>query len=159
MIRVKRTFLLTVTYASFLALTLFSCAQAGEFKKSEKTAEELRQMTQENLYADWASNRAFAQGVGRIKADTAQARLLARRAALVDAQRNLLLLRKKIYEVPKERAKIEELSGAVPPLRITGERMEEGLYFMDVEASLSNLLGKKFDKKQFQKYVEQLDKE
>ena len=60
------------------------------------TTEDLLQMTEESLYADWQENRAFVRGVGRVVQNTAQGRLLARRAALTDARRGLLSLRQRI---------------------------------------------------------------
>ena len=51
--------------------------------------EDLLQMTEESLYADWQENRAFVRGVGRVVQNTTQNRLLARRVALTDARRGL----------------------------------------------------------------------
>ena len=126
----------------FLALAL-SHAEASDF-----TTEELRKMTESSAYADWQENLAFARGVGRLANDSAQGRLLARRAALLDAQRNLLILRTKILEKPGLIPRTNRVSGSVPPLAITGERVENGLYFVSVEMSLTHLLGKKLTEKQ-----------
>ena len=100
-------------------------------------------MTEESLYADWQGNRAFVQGVGRVVQNTAQGRLLARRAALTDARRGLLLLRRRILADPELRARALWLAGPVPPVRILSERIEGGLYFLEVETALSRLLGKR----------------
>ena len=146
--------------ALLLAVLMPSCvANAAEFQQSDKTTEELRQMTEVSISADWEANLAFASGVGRVTKNTAQAKLLARRAALLDAQRNLLLLRKRVYENPAEKARIARLSGAVPPVTLVSERMEKGLYFVDVKASLSRLLGKNFSRKQLQEAINRLAQE
>ena len=100
-------------------------------------------MTEESLYADWQGNRAFIQGMGRVVQNTAQGRLLARRAALTDARRGLLLLRRRILADPELRARALWLAGPVPPVRILSERIEGGLYFLEVETALSRLLGKR----------------
>ena len=105
--------------------------------------EDLLRMTEESLYADWQGNRAFVQGVGRVVQNTAQGRLLARRAALTDARRGLLLLRHRILADPELRGRALWLAGPVPPVRILSERIEGGLYFLEVETALSRLLGKR----------------
>lgn len=107
------------------------------------TTEDLLQMTEESLYADWQENRAFVRGVGRVVQNTAQGRLLARRAALTDARRGLLSLRQRILADPELRGRALWLAGPVPPVRILTERIEGGLYFIEVETALSRLLGKR----------------
>lgn len=106
------------------------------------TTEELLRMTEESLYADWQENRAFVRGVGRIVQSTAQGRLLARRAALTDARRGLLLLRQRILADSALRERAFWLAGRVPPVQILSEKIEGGLYFIEVEAGLSRLLGR-----------------
>ena len=107
------------------------------------TTEDLLRMTEESLYADWQENRAFVRGVGRVVQSTAQGRLLARRAALTDARRGLLSLRQHILADPELRGRALWLAGPVPPVRILTERIEGGLYFIEVETALSRLLGKR----------------
>ena len=107
------------------------------------TTEDLLQMTEESLYADWQENRAFVRGVGRVVQNTAQGRLLARRAALTDARRGLLSLRQRILADSELRGRALWLAGPVPPVRILTERIEGGLYFIEVETALSRLLGKR----------------
>lgn len=129
-------------------LSLCLCASGLAAPLAEpvpKTTEDLLRMTEESLYADWQGNRALVQGVGRIVQDTAQGRLLARRAALTDARRGLLLLRRSILEDPALRERTLWLSGPVPPVRILSERIVGGLYFIEVEAALSRLLSKQGD--------------
>ena len=105
--------------------------------------EDLLRMTEESLYADWQENRAFVRGVGRVGQNTAQGRLLARRAALTDARRGLLLLRQRILADPDLRGRALWLAGPVPPVRVLSERIEGGLYFIEVETALSRLLAKR----------------
>ena len=63
-------------------------------------------------------------------------------AALTDARRGLLLLRGHILEDPALRERTLWLSGPVPPVRILSERIEGGLYFIEVETALSRLLNR-----------------
>ncbi|RRD64439.1 hypothetical protein [Fretibacterium sp. OH1220_COT-178] len=103
---------------------------------------DLFEMTEESLQADWQENRAVVCGVGRIVHNTGQGRLLARRAALTDARRGLLLLRRRILDDPALRERALWLAGHVPPVRVLSERIEGGLYFIEVETALSRLLGR-----------------
>ena len=128
--------------AVVLALCLAGRAAAQLAEPVQASTEDLLQMTEESLYADWEENRAFVRGVGRVVQDTAQGRLLARRAALTDARRGLLLLRGHILEDPALRERTLWLSGPVPPVRILSERIEDGLYFIEVETALSRLLNR-----------------
>lgn len=128
--------------AAVLALCLAGRATAQLAEPVQASTEELLQMTEESLYADWEENRAFVRGVGRVVQNTAQGRLLARRAALTDARRGLLLLRGHILDDPALREQTLWLSGPVPPVRILSERIEGGLYFIEVETALSRLLNK-----------------
>ena len=128
--------------AAVLALCLAGRATAQLAEPVQASTEDLLQMTEESLYADWEENRAFVRGVGRVVQDTAQGRLLARRAALTDARRGLLLLRGHILEDPALRERTLWLSGPVLPVRILSERIEDGLYFIEVETALSRLLNR-----------------
>ena len=128
--------------AVVLALCLAGRAAAQLAEPVQASTEDLLQMTEESLYADWEENRAFVRGVGRVVQNTAQGRLLARRAALTDARRGLLLLRGHILDDPALRERTLWLSGPVPPVRILSERIEGGLYFIEVETALSRLLNK-----------------
>ena len=119
--------------AAVLALCLAGRATAQLAEPVQASTEDLLQMTEESLYADWEENRAFVRGVGRVVQDTAQGRLLARR---------LLLLRGHILEDPALRERTLWLSGPVPPVRILSERIEDGLYFIEVETALSRLLNR-----------------
>ena len=128
--------------AAVLALCLAGRATAQLAEPAQASTEDLLQMTEEGLYADWEENRAFVRGVGRVVQNTAQGRLLARRAALTDARRGLLVLRGHILEDPALRERTLWLSGPVPPVRILSERIEGGLYFIEVETALSRLLNR-----------------
>lgn len=142
--RMLRAFFIEGIFASVLCFCL--CAPGLATPLAEPvpaTTEDLLRMTEESLYADWQENRAFVQGVGRIAQSTAQGRLLARRAALTDARRGLLSLRQHILADPELRGRALWLAGPVPPVRILTERIEGGLYFIEVETALSRLLGKR----------------
>lgn len=109
------------------------------FSTEAYTTQDLLRMTQESLYADWQENVAHVRGVGRIEREGVQGVLLARRAALADAGRGLLLLRQQLLSSGHWQRRI---SGHVPPLRLLSESVRDGLYFVEVEASLSSLLSK-----------------
>ena len=142
--RMLRAFFIEGIFASVLCFCL--CAPGLATPLAEPvpaTTEDLLRMTEESLYADWQENRAFVRGVGRVVQNTAQGRLLARRAALTDARRGLLSLRQRILADPELRGRALWLAGPVPPVRILTERIEGGLYFIEVETALSRLLGKR----------------
>jgi len=73
-----------------------------------------------------------ASGTGRVAEDTSQGRLLARRAALSDARRNLLALRK-LYGRTDLIASPSEVSGRTGSHGVRSERVEGGLYTVEVE--------------------------
>jgi len=86
-------------------------------------------------------NIATAAGVGRITEDTAQGRLLGRRAALTDARRNLLILRQKLlreYGVPGSGTR--RVSGRVAGVKVHSERIVDGLYFLQVDMPLDKFM-------------------
>lgn len=142
--RMLRAFFIEGIFASVLCFCL--CAPGLATPLAEPvpaTTEDLLRMTEESLYADWQENRAFVRGLGRVVQSTAQGRLLARRAALTDARRGLLSLRQHILADPELRGRALWLAGPVPPVRILTERIEGGLYFIEVETALSRLLGKR----------------
>lgn len=142
--RMLRAFFIEGIAASVLCFCLCAPGLAAPLAEPvPATTEDLLQMTEESLYADWQENRAFVRGVGRVVQDTAQGRLLARRAALTDARRGLLSLRQRILADPELRGRALWLAGPVPPVRILTERIEGGLYFIEVETALSRLLGKR----------------
>ncbi len=85
----------------------------------------------------YGSEIATAEGVGRIPEDTAQGRLLGRRAALTDARRNLLILRKRLVEGKFDPGSV---SGTIAEVSIHSEKMEGGLYFLEVDVPLKRLL-------------------
>ena len=142
--RMLRAFFIEGISASVLCFCLCAPGLAAPLAEPvPATTEDLLRMTEESLYADWQENRAFVRGVGRVVQSTAQGRLLARRAALTDARRGLLSLRQRILADPELRGRALWLAGPVPPVRILTERIEGGLYFIEVETALSRLLGKR----------------
>lgn len=80
---------------------------------------------------------ATADGVGRIPEDTAQGRLLGRRAALTDARRNLLLLRQKLLDGTFDGRSV---SGKIAEVRIHSEKTDGALYYLKVDVPLSRLM-------------------
>jgi len=123
-----------------LALLSWSCPVASE----EYTTLELLDMTLSSLHADIEQNIAYARGVARIKEQTEEGYWLARRGALADARRGLLLLKKRIENESNYTSLDDKneviLSGKVPPIKLLSETVQDGLYFVEVEARLNDLL-------------------
>lgn len=80
---------------------------------------------------------ATAEGVGRIPEDTAQGRLLGRRAALTDARRNLLVLRQKLLDGKFD---VRSVSGKIAEVRIYSEKTDGALYYLKVDVPLYRLM-------------------
>ncbi|MDR3230932.1 MAG: hypothetical protein LBT65_05800 [Synergistaceae bacterium] len=91
-------------------------------------------------------NRVSASGRGRIAENTPQGRLLARRAALTDARRNLLLMRQNYLNDPKSRG-VRSVSGrlAAPSQKIREERVAGDFYLLEIDVRLDELLRTDFD--------------
>ena len=115
-------------------------------EQAEPDVKNLRAMTRDSGVAYPKENLAVASGVGWIKEDTAQGRLLARRAALLDARRNLLALRRKLFDKSHSATGV---SGHIAAHQIRKERIEGDLYFMEIEAPLDELLKPDFSAKFF----------
>ena len=111
---------------------------AGVPAMCEYTVEELLTMTVESLSYDVEADTASAQGVGRIDPDSSMGIVFARRAAITDAQRGLLILRRALREGRSPRP--ESVSGNLPPFRVISEDVKEGLYFVKIETDLSKLM-------------------
>ncbi|MBQ6773865.1 MAG: hypothetical protein IJP48_07390 [Synergistaceae bacterium] len=123
------------------ALNIFACSSyAGGYPSSE-----LLNMTLESLRCDFANNTAYVRGVGVIHDNNAHGKLLARRAALTDARRGLLILKHEIESGKKFTSGRIKTSGHVPALKILSEsqNQEQNLYFVEVQAALSELLRNK----------------
>jgi hypothetical protein len=96
-----------------------------------------------------AANRVSTSGVGRIAENTAQGRLLAKRAALTDARRNLLELRQKLLGEPVFNFGSRTLSGHIIVPNIRSERIEGDLYHLDIDVKLEELLKADLDEEVF----------
>lgn len=89
----------------------------------------------------WEANRVTATGRGRLVGSGAQGRLLARRAAVTDARRNLLLLRERLLTVdPTATRRGSTVSGRVRATAIRSERTEGAFYLLELEMPLDELL-------------------
>jgi hypothetical protein len=82
----------------------------------------------------------IAVGNGKISAGTAQGKLLARRAALTDARRNLLTLKQAALRGPGYDGPGNSVSGRIGAHRVTSERVSDGIYKIEVEMPLYDLL-------------------
>ena len=120
---------------SAAAAVLVYCTAASAVTHS---SDELLKMTIESLSYDVHSDKTFACGVSVISGNNAISRISARRAAITDAQRGLLILRISIKE--GRPPKIRNVSGYVPPIKVVSEDIRDGLCFVDIETSLSALM-------------------
>lgn len=123
-----------------LCLAVLIVLAAGFPACAEYTADELMQMTLAGLSYDVKADTAHALGVGRITSGD-KGILYARRAAITDAQRGLLILRRGIREGKPPRP--HSVSGNLPPFRILSEDKRNGLYFVEIETKLSRLMKEK----------------
>ena len=105
---------------------------------AEYSTDALLKMTIESLSYDVEADTASVRGVGKISQDDGQGLLNARRAAINDARRGLLILKRGLLEDKAMRP--ESISGNVPPIIILSEDIRDGLSFVDIEAALSELL-------------------
>ena len=124
-----------------IALVLCCVNSVSAF--SEYSTDDLLKMTIESLGVDRERDIAFASGVGKITQDGSVGVYLARRSAIADARRGLLILKRALEENKPPRT--DSVSGHVPGLRVRSEKIMEGLYIVDAEVSLSELLGRRID--------------
>ena len=122
-------------FAISVVILIFASVSHAEY-----SVEELLKMTQNSMKVDWKNNIVFVKGVGLTKFSNSQGMFLARRAALTDARRRLLILRGRLLKADSSDQTVK-ISGSVPALKISGEGMEGNLYFVEVQTSLSELLG------------------
>ena len=140
-----------VVFCITLAFTFISIitesAAASELTKEQQEqydryVQELS-VTQDSGRVVREKSIATATGVGRIIEDTPQGRLLGRRGALTDARRNLLILRQKLLEGNRPAGKDRKrtrVSGTIAGVTIHSERVENNLYFLQVDIPLHKLL-------------------
>ena len=88
----------------------------------------------------WNGNLAHVTGRGRIAEDTAQGRVLARRAALTDARGNLLLLRERLLNDKLYEERRRSVSGTLRATKVRAERIEGSFYLLELDMALSDLL-------------------
>lgn len=109
---------------------------------AEYSTRELLDMTDNSLRADWENNTAFVRGVALMKTSDPQGIFLARRGALIDARRGLLILRHRLLKSnSQEKISNIEISGNVPPLKMLTEGISNDVYFVEVQVLLTELLG------------------
>ncbi len=133
-----------MSFLKTLLLVLSIAIQSGA-ASADYSADDLMRMTIESLSYDIKSDTASATGVGKIPDGNPYGTMLARRAAITDAQRGLLILRRSIIE--KEPPRPGSVSGSVPPFEILSEDVRDGLYFVEIRASLSDLA---YDEQQYE---------
>ncbi len=113
--------------------------------RDKKVAEESGRYVSEkvpeaNAAVNWSENRLTVTGRGRITQSDAQGKALARRAALTDARRNVLLLREKLLDNIASRQKLQRISGRVIAPKVHSERTEGSFYLLEIDAPLNGLL-------------------
>ena len=84
--------------------------------------------------------------------DTAQGKLLSRRAAITDARRQLLVQRQKLLGDPRFQSNrgTTNVSGFLTGTqRIGSEGVKNGVYFVEMEMRLDELLHSQFDEDRF----------
>ncbi|MDR3280981.1 MAG: hypothetical protein LBT23_10745 [Synergistaceae bacterium] len=79
-----------------------------------------------------------ASGVGRITEDNQYGRIMARRAALTDARRNLLIEAQKLLGTYD--GKNKNVSGRVGPHSITSEKIEGAYYKVEISALMQDIV-------------------
>lgn len=117
-----------------LVMAAFTLPAYGEY-----TSSELLDITLDSLSYDKKADTAHVCGAGKIMLDGSMGEILARRAAVADAQRGFLILRRGIIEGKPFRP--GSVSGRVPPFRIVSEYIRDGVYFVEAETRLSELMG------------------
>ena len=110
-------------------------------KVAEKSGRYVSEKVPEaNASVNWNENRLTVTGRGRITQSDAQGKALARRAALTDARRNVLLLREELLGNNASREKLKRISGRVIAPKIHSERTEGSFYLLEIDAPLNGLL-------------------
>ena len=109
-----------------------SCAAPGNARKDVPEARAI---------VRWEDNLVTVTGRGRIVGSGARGRLLARRAALTDARRNLLLLREDLLNGPRTGTLRRFIvSGRIRALDVHSERTEGAFYVLELDMPLDMLL-------------------
>ena len=143
---------LSVAFSILFAFALISLS-SGSVVATSELEDEGAEFNIQELYSSRNSGRvlhdqniATAAGVGRIMENTAQGRLLGKRAALTDARRNLLILRRKLLQERGEDAgSTNNVSGRIAGVRIHSERVRDNLYFLQVDIPLDELMEGEFE--------------
>lgn len=120
-------------FALMLMLFLYACSAFGDY-----SIDDFLKMTLDSLKIDREKDIAFVCGVGKISHEGAIGIYLARRAAISDAQRGLLILKRSLEENAPPR--IDNVYGHVPSLTLKAESWHDGLYFVEAEVKLSELM-------------------
>lgn len=109
-------------------------------------------MTATEAKIDTYGNRISVTGVGRVADDTAQGRLLGRRAAITDARRKLLIQRQRLIGDPRFQTNrgATGVSGFLTGTQtVKGERVRNGVYSVEMEMRIDELTHYRFDEGRF----------
>ncbi|MBQ6111057.1 MAG: hypothetical protein IJL01_01540 [Synergistaceae bacterium] len=110
----------------------------NSYALAEHSNTDLMNMNLNSLSADFGHDKAYSTGAGRIISGQPNSLALARRAALSDARRGLLILKRELEEGRPRRP--DDVSGHVPPVKILDEFESGDIYVIRVEAVLSELM-------------------
>lgn len=110
----------------------------NSYALAEHSNTDLVNMNLKSLSADFEHDKAYSTGAGRIISGQPNSLALARRAALSDARRGLLILKRELREGRPRRP--DDVSGHVPPVKILDEYESGDIYVVRVEAVLSELM-------------------
>lgn len=124
------------------------------YAHADYSNQDLMNMNLQSLRADFANDKAYSTGTGRIIHGKSNALTLARRAALSDARRGLLILKGELKESRPRTS--HDVSGYVPPVKILDEYESGDIYVVRVEAVLSELM---HDNKREEIFTEEADQD
>lgn len=110
----------------------------NSYARADYSNQDLMNMNLKSLSADFGHDKAYSTGAGRIISGQPNSLTLARRAALSDARRGLLILKRELKEGRPRRP--DDVSGHVPPVKILDEFESGDIYVVRVEAVLSELM-------------------
>jgi hypothetical protein len=144
-VRALLAILLVLAAVSFASVQLRTRPADGQASDLQAAIKELLAESRNSTYVRVDGKGVVASGAARITEDTAQGRLLARRGALADARRNLLLLRQELLERPELKAGLRRISGHVGRHVVRSERVDGGLYRVEIEISVEEWLSSDFD--------------
>ncbi|MDR1917003.1 MAG: hypothetical protein LBQ58_10565 [Synergistaceae bacterium] len=153
--RSKRRYLFPILLVVFLltGASVLSYSYLRPAKAADGTQDILRAVNdliargdyQELTKFSTTPNSIIAVGSGKITDSTTQGKLLAKRAALTDARRNLLILKQDIQRNKGFAGKTQSASGYIGAHRVKSEHVDGNIYKLEVEMSLDEWWSSNFN--------------